>query len=634
MAQSPAVRRAQRSLIALLVFIVALVGVIALGVWRSDATWTPKLALDLQGGTQIILAPKLADGQSVTGEQLEQAVAIIRQRVDASGVSEAEIATQGTQNISVSIPGKADDATLQRIEASAKLDFRPVLYLGVNGGQQQPAGEAEEEITGEDGVEGDAAATEAPAEEAADPAAAETDAAEAEAAVEGEADAAETGEPGDLYPEPLPETAYDQAWLTEALLAEFADFTCTAEETLGLSEAPTDRPIITCDEFGLYKYILGPVEMGGETITDAVAQIGTTSTGASSGQWVVQITLNDEGTKTFGEISTRMYGQPEPANMFAFVLDSTVISAPTMNGLILDGRPSISGSFTQESAQVLANQLKFGALPIGFTVQSQEDISATLGSNQLQAGLLAGLIGLLLVVVYSLFQYRALGSLTIASLVVAGVITYLMLTLLSWRQGYRLSLAGVAGVIVAVGITADSFIVYFERIRDALRDGFSLDRAVEHGWKKAFRTVLASDGINFLAAAILFILAVGSVRGFAFTLGLTTLVDILVVALFTHPMMTLLARTRFYAGGHPASGLDPQRLGAVYRGRAQFREPVVASRGAAKKNQGSKREAERRQTIAERKAAEAAGTVAERTGTASRPDPKTPASASTTRKES
>ncbi len=603
MAQSPVVKRAQRSLTTLLIIIVALVGVIALGVWRSDATWTPKLALDLQGGTQIILAPKLADGQSVTGEQLQQAVEIIRQRVDASGVSEAEISTQGSQNISVSIPGKADDATLQRIEASAKLDFRPVLYFGVNSGTAKDteaadteantaAGENAVEDPAAEGAEGDAAAE-------GDEAAAETDSA---------TDAADaTSDNGAIDPETIPETAYDQAWLTEGLLNKFANFTCTAEETLGLSEAPIDRPLITCDEYGLYKYILGPVEMGGETITDAVAQIASTSTGASTGQWVVQITLDDAGTKTFGEISTRMYGQTEPANMFAFVLDSTVISAPTMNGLILDGRPSISGNFTQESAQTLANQLKFGALPIGFTVQSQEDISATLGTNQLQAGLLAGLIGLLLVVVYSLFQYRALGSLTVASLVIAGVLTYLLLTLLSWRQGYRLSLAGVAGVIVAVGITADSFIVYFERIRDALRDGFSLERAVEHGWKKAFRTVLASDGINFLAAAILFILAVGSVRGFAFTLGLTTIVDVLVVALFTHPMMTLLARTRFYTGGHRFSGLDPQQLGAVYRGRAQFREPVIATRGAGKKNQASQREASKRQTIAERKAAEAAG---------------------------
>lgn len=608
---TPAVKRARRSLILLLVMILGLTGVIAFGVWRSDATWAPKLALDLQGGTQIILAPKLSDGQSVSGEQLNQAVAIIRQRVDASGVAEAEITTEGTQNISVSIPGKADEATLQRIEASAKLDFRPVLYYGMNTGMPTVDETTEQATNGADAVE--AEANESGAVETAD---GEAPQAEGEASDGGVSVTAESEDPSGLYPSPLPTTAYDAAWLTDALFTQFDELNCYDLDPLTLSEAPTDRPLITCDEFGLMKYVLGPVEMGGETITDAVAQIGTTQTGASTGQWVVQMTLNDEGTSTFGQISTRMYGQQSPMNQFAFVLDGVVISAPEMNGLILDGRPSISGSFTQETAQTLANQLKFGALPIGFTVQSQQDISATLGSNQLQAGLIAGLIGLILVVIYSIFQYRVLGSITILSLAIAGVLTYLLLTYFSWRQGYRLSLAGIAGIIVAVGFTADSFIVYFERVRDALRDGFQLERAVENGWKRAFRTVLASDGINFLAAAVLFILAVGSVQGFAFTLGLTTIVDVLVVMLFTHPMVTLLARTRFYREGHPLSGLDPNRLGAIYRGRAQFREPVISQRGSAKKNQGAAKEAQRRQTIAERKAAEAGGAIEQGSKTA------------------
>ena len=590
-------RRARRSLVFLLVIIVGLVGLITLGVFRSDATWTPKLALDLQGGTQILLAAEQTDGQAVGGEQLQQAVSIIRQRVDAAGVSEAEITTQGSQNISVSIPGKVDDATLQRIEASAKLDFRPVLAVDVGVSAETP--------TDEDGTEANASDADA---DAADASGESTDAAATDGAGEtdAEGDAADTSA---VDPDPLPEGAGDLAWITPGLQEQFDAFTCTSDSVLDTREAPADRPLITCQDNGL-KYILGPVELEGDVITDAVAQAETTQTGATTGGWVVQITMNNRGTETFGKISTRLYGAPEPQNQFAFVLDGTVLSAPTMQGQILDGRPSISGDFTQESAKALADQLKFGALPMDFTVQSQEDISSTLGSNQLQAGLLAGLIGLILVVVYSMFQYRALGTLTIASLAIAAILTYLLLTFFSWRQGYRLSLAGVAGIIVAVGFTADSFIVYFERVRDALRDGFSIDGAVENGWKRAFRTILASDGVNFLAAVILFILAVGNVKGFAFTLGLTTLVDVLVVALFTHPMMVLLARTRFYREGHPASGLDPRRLGAVYRGRAQFRAPVVASKGAGKKNARSQREAERRQTIAERKAAESSGTAA------------------------
>jgi preprotein translocase subunit SecD len=237
---------------------------------------------------------------------------------------------------------------------------------------------------------------------------------------------------------------------------------------------------------------------------------------------------------------------------------------------------------------------------VGFTVESIDSISATLGTTQLQSGLIAGLIGLLLVFVYSLFQYRLLGTVTIASLIVAGVITYFVVNIMSWREGYRLSLAGVAGLIVAIGFTADSFIVYFERIRDELRDGRGLVGAVEAGWKRALRTVLAAKSVNLLSAVILFVLAVGSVRGFALTLGVTTIIDVIIVILFTHPTLQLLATTRFFASGHPATGLDPTALGAVYRGRAEFRISKDARRA------GASREAERRQTIAERKAAELA----------------------------
>jgi preprotein translocase subunit SecD len=282
-----------------------------------------------------------------------------------------------------------------------------------------------------------------------------------------------------------------------------------------------------------------------------------------------------------------------------------LISAPTTNAIITNGKPQITGSFTQTSATTLADQLKFGALPMSFQVQSKDQITATLGTTQLESGILAGLIGLLLVVGYSLLQYRLLGLVTIASLVVAATITYLFVVLLSWRQDYRLSLAGVAGLIVAIGITADSFIVYFERIRDELRDGRALDSAVDAGWKRAIRTVLASDTVNILAAGILYIVAVGSVKGFALTLGLTTVIDVIVVTLFTHPVLQLLSRTRFFSEGHRFSGLDPKALGAVYRGRATFRDPVGVS--AATKARSSK-EAAKRLTIAERKAAEQAST--------------------------
>ncbi|PIJ19941.1 preprotein translocase subunit SecD, partial [Leucobacter sp. OLES1] len=291
-------RKARRSLTFLVVIIVGLAGLLAFGVARGEATWMPKLALDLQGGTQVLLAPKQTSGQTVTGEQLQQAVSIIRQRVDASGVSEAEITTQGNQNISVSIPGKADEATLQRIEASAKLDFRPVLAEG-SGKIQMPTDAAQK--------------------------------AEAEKALAAQKQAAKDAEAkGELYPKTLPKGAGDKEWLTAGLQAQFAAFECTADSATAAASAPADRPLITCDNTGTVKYILGPVEMGGEVISDAVAQPETTQTGATTGGWAVQMTFDKKGTKTFGDISTRLYGAQPPFNQFAFVLDGSVLSAPTM----------------------------------------------------------------------------------------------------------------------------------------------------------------------------------------------------------------------------------------------------------------------------------------------------------------
>lgn len=559
------VRKAWRSLTWLGVLIVALFGINAAGVIWGDGSWTPKLALDLEGGTQIILEPSVAEGESVSQEQLDQAVSIIRQRVDASGVSEAEINTQGGQNVVVAIPGELDEQTRARIESSAKLELRPVLLADAASNQSI-----------------DPSASPEPTEGA-----------------EEELESTPTTEPTD---------ASDPAWITPALQDRFDTFDCAEIDESGANVAPSDEPLVTCDATRTIKYLLGPVEVGGEDIVDATNGMVQTQTGATTGQWAVNIVFNERGAEEFAEVSQRLFalnGQT-PRDQFAFVLDGAVLSAPQMNGVITDGRPQVTGSFDQESSKALADQLKFGALPISFEVQSSDTISATLGSSQLQAGLIAGVIGLLLVVIYTLFQYRLLGSVTIASLIIVGIITYLTITILSWREGYRLSLAGVAGLIVAIGFTADSFIVYFERVRDELRDGRPLVGAVEAGWKRALRTILSSKGMNLLAAIVLFILAVGSVRGFAFTLGLTTVIDVIVVILFTHPMLQLMAQTRFFSSGHPWSGLDPKALGAVYRGRAEFRKPVTVP---AAKVASSSREAQRRQTIAERKAAQVDATV-------------------------
>lgn len=549
MVKSTVARAALRALVWLGVIFSLLVAGNAFAVTQDNGNWVPKLALDLQGGTQIILEPRLAEGQTVSDEQLAQAVAIIRQRVDASGVAEAEVTTQGGQNIVVAIPGEPDQATLERIRSSAKLEFRPVLV---------------------------AAAATLP-----DP----------------EADPFEAEETSDDWP--TPQNASDLAWVTPTVDAEFQNLACIGLETSGANVADPDLPLVTCSANGFEKYILGPVEVGGESIADANAGLIPGPTGVTTNEWGVFIDFDDTGTTQFREVTERLVGLSGVQNQFAIVLDGAVISAPRTLAAIVDGSPQISGSFTQESASVLADQLKFGALPIGFQVQSSETITATLGLSQLQSGLIAGAIGLLLVIVYSLFQYRLLGLVTVASLIVAFTLSYFVITYLSNAQGYRLSLAGVAGLIVAIGITADSFIVFFERIRDELRDGRMLDSAISAAWKRAFRTILASDAVSFLAAVVLYVLAVGNVRGFAFTLGVTTVVDLIIVALFTHPLIQLLGRTQFFASGHKLSGLDPKALGAVYRGRAKFREPVAVTDVARKKSSG---EAKRRQTIAERKA--------------------------------
>ncbi len=556
------------------VVVIALLGALLAGNHWSDASLTPSLALDLEGGTQVILTPTADSGEKVTEETIAQAIEIIRQRIDASGVAEAEITSQGGSNIVVAIPGEPDAETLDLVRESAQMLFRPVIV------QAAPTPVPEEQRT---------PLGETPVEQV---------------------------EPAD---------ASDPAWLTPELLAEFEAYDCTDPANLrggpDLVGSP-DEAVVACDASGTAKFVLGPVEVRGDDVESASSGLRTTQTGAVTNEWVTNIEFNREGTSQFRAVTERLLGLESPRNQFAMVLDGLVISAPSVNSVIADGKAEISGNFTRESASTLAQQLNFGSLPLTFTVQSEQQISATLGSEQLQRGLLAGLIGLVLVGIYSIFQYRALGLVTVASLVIAGVVTYLLIALLSWTQGYRLSLPGVAGIIVAIGVTADSFIVYFERVRDELRDGRTLPAAVAEGWNRARRTILASDAVNFLAAIVLYFLAVGGVRGFAFTLGLTTLVDLMVVFLFTHPVMVLLARTKFFGEGHRASGLDPESLGARSRYVGRGRVVAPGERATASRRPGTSTAVDdvvatpaddrepvgvaggRRMTIAERRAAE------------------------------
>ena len=570
MARSTPAKKAWRSLTWLLVITAALTGVLSYGVLFQGASWAPKLALDLEGGTQITLGAQIEGDAAPTQDQLNQAVSIIRERIDAAGVSEAEVTTQGDRNVVVAIPGDPDEQTLARIQSSAKLEFRPVIYTDV--AATSTADSSTSTPTPTDSASPSAESTTEPSSEST-------------------LSTTPTAEPTD---------ASDPNWVSAALYDEYLNFDCDRIEDAEV--APADEPLITCESDSSYKYILGPVEVAGETISDATSGLISNSQGVSTGQWGVFITFNDQGTKEFAEVTQRLYSfisTDTVRNRFAIVLDGRVISAPTTQGIITDGKPQISGSFTQESAKTLADQLKFGALPISFEVLSQERISATLGSTQLSSGIIAGLIGLILVVGYSLFQYRALASVTIASLVVAAVLTYLVISIMAWRQGYRLSLAGVAGLIVAIGLTVDSFIVYFERIRDELRDGRGLEGAVEAGWARALRTILAAKSINLISAIVLFILAVGNVRGFALTLGVTVVIDVIVVLLFTHPMMQLIATTRFSPAGIPSAGLIRKPSApSTAAGHSSARLLSRASRVPAARRRDAKRSpnAKRRQT--------------------------------------
>lgn len=560
---SSVTKTARKRLSWLLALVIGFSGIIGLGMATNTAgaSFVPQLALDLQGGTSIILSPSVADGESVTAEQLAQAVSIIRARVDSTGVSESTVTTSGNNNIVVEIPGTPSDSTLQLIKSSAKLEFRSVLLTSA--GVSTSVGETT-----------DASASPKPS--------------------------ASSSASAPAAPNVAPTDASDLNWVTAEVQAKFDALDCSKQfRTPGQVDDPT-VPLATCDFYG-QKYVLGPVEIDGTNIADAAAGTVTTSTGASTNEWAVNLEFDAQGTKIFSATTSRLFPLTSPRNQFAVTLDGFVITAPQAKAVITNGSAQITGSFDKDSSTSLADQLKYGSLPIGFEVQSQENISATLGSESLRSGLLAGLIGLILVVIYSAFQYRALAIVTVGSLVVAAVITYLLIAILSWRQGYRLSLSGVAGLIVAIGITADSFIVYFERVRDELRDGRTLSAAVESGWKRAVRTILVSDGVSMLAAVVLFTLTVGSVKGFAFTLGLTTLVDLAVVALFTHPMLQVLAQRKFFSSGNKWSGFDAKALGGhIYVGRGKF--AVAETVSDAKRGKASK-EAEKRQTIAERKAA-------------------------------
>lgn len=496
----------------LLVFSVGIIGLI---VWTflPGERHTPKLGLDLRGGTQVILSPSVAAGETLTQDQLTQTVSIIRQRVDGFGVAESEVTIQGSGNnakIIVTIPGETSRTVVDQLKTTAQLNFRPVLALDF--GAPQPS------ATPSATPEPNPTASVAP----------------------------------ELLIPPIQSTDGSGDFADR-----FAALNCPESDVLSGSTDDPAQYLITCEKDGSVKYALAPADLIGTDIDSATA--GLPQQGA--GGWQVELQMTTEGGKKFADSTTKLSALESPNDQFAIVLDGVVISAPSVNEAILGGSAIISGSFTADEARALAQVLKYGALPIGLDVDEVQQISPTLGNDQLRAGLIAGGFGLLLVIVYLLVYYRALGVIAVLSLVAAAAMTYLVFVILGRGIGFTLTLSGVAGAIVAIGITADSFIIYFERIRDEIREGKRLRVAIDQGWTRARRTILAADFVSLLSAAILYYLSVGSVRGFAFTLGLITFVDIAVAFMFTRALVTRIGNSKWMLAGSSWTGVSPSRLG-------------------------------------------------------------------------
>ena len=478
-------------------FVTLLLTAVLGGVAFATGATSINLGLDLRGGTSVTLQPRIQEGDSgeITLEAIDQAVSIIRQRVDSLGVAESEVTAEGTgtnRQIVIAVPGATGRRIVDLVGQTAELRFRQVLV---------EAG-----------------------------------------AVPGEGDA----------------SLVEGLTLSADELSRFNNLKCTSFDSNALVDKP-ESTLVTCDRTGTARYILAPAQVIGRDVSGATAAINPQS---ASG-WYVSLNFTGDGTKKFGELTQAVVSLPQPKNQVAIVLDGVVVSAPRINEAILGGQAQITGSFSQVEAQDLANVLKYGSLPLAFDRGEVQQVSPTLGSDQLKAGLLAGGLGLLLVILYSILYYRALSLVVVGSLAMAAAQVLLSLLLLTRSVGYTLTLAGIAGTIVAIGVTADSFIVYFERIRDEMREGKPLRVAVETGWQRARRTVVVADLVSGISAVVLYVVSVGSVKGFAFTLGLTTVIDLIIIFFFTKPLVSLLARTNYFQKGSKFSGVSPKSVGLV-----------------------------------------------------------------------
>lgn len=555
----------------------------------------PSLGLDLVGGTQVTYAARTDTGAAPPRQNLEDARDIIENRVNGLGVSEAEVVIEGERNIVVSKAGEINEQ-LSEVGQPAQLRFRKVLKAVIDTGPAQAApepsasGSAAAPNPGgapaagtvpnpsvSSGGQGGGAPAPAPSGGAPAPA-------PSGSAAPAPSGAAAPGQRPQVTVEAVRKKVGEAAWKAATalqapatdpaqtpVLAPFEQLT-PAEINVLTPEMQYNIPAITCDKLGQrpagavdnenikvtacepgYKYYLDVAKVIGTDVDTASPQLDQ-----QQNQWVVSLDFTTDGQAKWTSLTREAFTK-QPADgcaeaaqvrqatncLVAVVLDREVISAPEIQG-VLTGNSQITGSFTPATAGQLANQLKFGALPLNFDIIARDQVSPTLGTEQLQAGLIAAGIGMLLVAIYSFFYYRLLGTVIFSSLVLSALLTFGALVVLGRGIGFTLTLAGIAGFIVSLGVAADSFVIYFERLKDEIREGRSPRSAVERAWVRARRTIISANAITILAAVVLYIVSIGAVQGFAFALGLSTILDLVVVFLFRHPIMTMFARTRAF----------------------------------------------------------------------------------------
>lgn len=588
------------------VFLVLLIGVYLLVFLTGDKRAAPKLGIDLQGGTRVTLTARTPDGSRPSREALAQAQQIIGARVNGLGVSGSEVVVDG-DNLIITVPGN-DGNEARNLGQTARLYIRPVLN-SMPAQSAEPKPPAHQPAPGqpapgqpapaEPGPSGQPAPGQPAPPPAGQPAPGAKPGAQprpypqdpppvptpappapgapapgpAPAAPAPGAPPAEQPAPPDPRKDLAERIADEKKWRQSTrqgiqfLALQFQATRCDKEDILAGNDDPT-QPLITCSTDHKVAYLLGPSIISGDQIQDATSSQNQRGIG-----YVVDLQFKSAAANTWADFTAAHIG-----TQTAFTLDSQVVSAPMIQEAIPGGRTQISGGdppFTAATAKQLANVLKYGSLPLSFESSEAQTVSATLGLTSLRAGLIAGAIGLVLVLLYSLLYYRVLGLLTALSLAASGAMVFAILVILGRQINYTLDLAGIAGLIIGIGTTADSFVVFFERIKDEIREGRSFRSAVPRGWTRARKTIVSGNAVTFLAAAVLYALAIGQVKGFAFTLGLTTILDLVVVFLVTWPLVYLASKSPTLA--KPAyNGLGAiQQVARERRGSSQ----VTTGRG-------------------------------------------------------